>query len=154
MTSITSATKQSQGYFLVLSGTNMKGYTYAGGSGAGGSFVPGAMTDATLTFTAGEVLRDMGKTVLVGGIGASAGSSTAAGTAGVPTRVFRKIQRLNTITLTGDANNVANGVGGTVTNNYQSYYIELPTLGRSGLGNSNALGASVVYINGLPGLYV
>jgi hypothetical protein len=107
----------------------------------------------------GSILRDLGKTVLVGGIANGAASASTAGTVGVPTRVFRKVQLLNApATVVGQALNVGNGVGGIATDAatagmYQTFYIELPTLGRSG-GSTNLLGGQFAYINSLPGLYV
>jgi len=151
MTSVSVDFKQTHGYFLV---TGAVGVTYdiAAGSGSGGSFLPGAATVNGTTLSAGQVLRDMGKTVLVGGLATAAGNASAAGTTGVPARVFRKVQLLNSPAgVVGTATNVGNGVGGAAT--YQTFYIELPTLGRSG-GSTNLLGGLFTYVSGLPGLYV
>ena len=154
MTSLQTDAKQSHGYFLVLA-TITNTYTAAADTGAGGSWAPGAMALSGVGLTAGQVLRDMGKTVLVGGLANAVGASSAssAGTTGVPTRVFRKVQLLNSPAgVVTDAANLANGVGGGAT--YQVLYIELPTLGRGGSYTSNALGGLYTYVSGLPGLYV
>jgi len=152
------------GYFITTN-TNVVGYYLStAGSGAGGSFVQPVMTPlsggvASLINATGVVLRDLGKTVTVGGLANGAASASTAGTTGVPTRIFRKVQLMNLpARVVGDAANVANGVGGVATdaatgNMFQSFYIELPTLGRAG-GSSNTLGQNVVYIPALPGLYV
>ena len=158
MTSLQTVMKQSHGYFLV---TGAVGVTYvnAASAGAGGSWAPGAMAVNAgdgATLSAGQVLRDMGKTVYVGGLASAAGAASAAGTVGVPQRVFRKVQLLDTgarVVASGEAvpgANVANGVGGA---SYSVFYIELPTTGRAG-GASNVLGGLFTYVAGLPGLYV
>lgn len=153
MTSLTTGFKQSGGYFIVLSATGFKVFDYTAGSGAGGSFLPGTMTANTApTVAVGNILRDMGKTVLLGGVGGAVGA-TATGTTGVPTRVFRKVQLINTAGANTLPGNAPNGVSGNSTT-YQTFYIELPTLGRSGSFVDNALGMQVVYVNSLPGLYV
>jgi len=157
------------GYFITTGAAGTSNsvvgyYLSTAGSGAGGSFVQPVMTPlsggvATALALAGTVLRDMGKTVTVGGIANSASAGSTAGTVGVPTRVFRKVQLINTPSrVVGDAANVANGVGGVASdaatgNIYQTFYLELPTLGRSG-GLTNLLGQAFVYIPALPGLYV
>jgi hypothetical protein len=154
MTSLTTGFKQSGGYFLVVGAVGVT-YDIAAGSGAGGSFLPGAATVRTAagaTLSAGQILRDMGKTVLVGGLANAAGAVSSAGTVGVPTRVFRKVQLINTAGAVTLAGNAPNGVSGDSTT-YQTFYIELPTLGRGG-GSTNLLGGLFVYVNGLPGLYV
>jgi len=156
MTSVWADFKQSHGYFLVLSAVGVT-YDIAAGSGAGGSFTAGAATVRTAagaTLSAGQLLRDMGKTVLVGGLQAAAGGTSASATAsaGVPARVFRKVQLINTAGAVTLAANAPNGVSGDSTT-YQTFYIELPTLGRSG-GSTNLLGGLFTYVNGLPGLYV
>ena len=152
MTSLQTSMKQSQGYFVV-SGTTVKAYTYAGGSGAGGSFLPGVMTQADVTVIAGTVLRDMGKTVLTGNLGQSASATSAAGAAGQAQRVFRKVQWLNKLSSVGSAANVANGVssGAANTSEYNTFYIELPTAGRSG-GATNDVFSVYTYVPGLSGL--
>ena len=158
-----------EGYFITTGASATSNsvvgyYISTAGSGAGGSYVQPVVTAlsggvATQLALAGTVLRDMGKTVTVGGIANSASASTTAGTTGVPTRVFRKVQIINAPSrVVGDAANVANGVGGVATdaatgNMYQTFYIELPTLGRSG-GLTNLLGQALVYVPALPGLYV
>ena len=63
MTSLQTDAKQSHGYFLVLA-TITNTYTAAAGTGAGGSWAPGAMSLSGVGLTAGQVLRDMGKTVV------------------------------------------------------------------------------------------
>jgi hypothetical protein len=115
MSSAVSAPRTANGYFVVVASIESKVYSYTGGSGAGGSFVPGSFAtvswDAagsgakTLLQTAGTVLRDCGVTVV---------SSS---------RVFRRVQLIDPATSTG-------GVGGTVVSpgNQQDYntgYIEL-----------------------------
>lgn len=161
MTSLQTSMKQSHGYFLV---TGVVGVTYvnAASSGAGGSWAPGAMTvnaGAGATLSAGQVLRDMGKTVFVGGLASAAGagsdSTAAAGNVGVPQRVFRKVQLLNAtganvVSSGSNLGNIGNGVGGA---SYNVFYIELPTLGRGG-GSTNNIGGLFTYVPGLPGLYV
>ena len=148
MSAVSTEFKQADGYFLVISTTGVTGWDFASG----------AMTVAQLpVIAAGQVLRDMGKTVLVGGIGAAAtnatGATTSAGTAGVPSRVFRKVQLLNSVGAVTLAGNAPNGVSGNSTT-YFTFYIELPTLGRSGSSANNALGGQFTYVSGLPGLYV
>ena len=169
MTSVVSDFKQSHGYFITT-GTGCVGYYQsAAASGSGGSFVGPTMTpltSSTLLSTqlalAGTILRDMGKTVLVGGIGAAAAATTSAGTTGVPTRVFRKVQLLNTarnVASVLGAANVANGVDGSSAENatngnmFFTFYVELPTLGRSG-HTGNTVAQPLAYVNSLPGLYV
>jgi hypothetical protein len=153
---LTEGFKQSHGYFLVIATTGVASYDIAAGSGAGGSFLPGAATTPAAgvpAIAAGQILRDMGKTVLVGGIANTAGAASSAGTVGVPLRVFRKVQLLNSAGANGLAANAPNGVSGNATS-YFTFYIELPTLGRSGSSANNALGGQFTYVNSLPGLYV
>jgi hypothetical protein len=150
MTSLTTGFKQSNGYFMTTA-TSVQAYDIAAGSGAGGSFTAGAVTTNAISIPQGAVLRDMGKTVLVGSLASTAETGSEQGTVGVPGRVFRKVQYINSAG-TNTAANVANGVGG-VSPSYLTFYIELPTLGRSG-GAANTTGSSVVYVSGLPGLYV
>ena len=163
MTSLQTHMKQSKGYFLTVS-TGVVGYTYSAPSGAGGSWVPGVMTplaagvSVTALALAGTVLRDMGKSVFVGGLVTGPGAETVAGTTGVPTRVFRKVQLLNAAGSNTLAGNAPNGVTGasadaTIANAYNTFYIELPTLGRGG-GASNVVGGLFTYVPNLPGLYV
>ena len=151
------------GYFLTTQAGVTGYYISTAASGSGGSYVPPVMTplaggvEATRLALAGVILRDLGKTVTVGGIANAANSATVAGTVGVPTRIFRKVQMLNGPNTTV-ASNVGNGVTGIATDAstsgmYQSFYVELPTLGDSG-GNSNNLGSYLAYIPALPGLYV
>jgi len=164
MTSVSSDFKQSRGYFVVTgTSTTVRAYTYAGGSGAGGSFVQGAMTTAgSVTVVAGSILRDMGKTVLVGSLGAAGNADSSAASAGNLQRVFRKVQLLNklsgTSTTSATVPNVSQGVSSgttnTTTGGYDTFYIELPTLGRSGGATNNVTFTDLVYVPGLPGLYV
>ena len=158
-----------EGYFITTGSGTIGYYISTAASGSGGSFVPPVMTPLVTTSSAqpgtflaaaaGVILRDLGKTITVGGLATSANTATAAGTAGVPTRVFRKVQVINhPAGVVGSAANVANGVGGlgvdnTNTGMYQSFYIELPTLGRGG-HTGNIIGQPVAYIPALPGLYV
>ncbi len=96
---------------------------YTPGSGSGGATTVGTLAPATLTqlgglgsalstlFLAGNIVKDMGKTVV---------SSS---------RVFRKIQAVDSSDATAQA---ALGVAGDATNNnYASFYVEL---GREGSG--------------------
>ena len=166
MTSLQTSMKQSHGYFLTV-GTGTVGYTYAGASGAGGSFTPGTMTKitgaevATPLLAAGAVMRDMGKTVYVGALNSTAGVATVAAAAGANTRVFRKVQLLNTVgtTDTGATGTNAvttNGVSGPATSvaagvtsdAYQTFYIELPTLGRGSGGAASIVPGAVDLLRG------
>ena len=168
MSSVVTDFKQSHGYFITTAINCVGYYISAYGSGAGGSFVQPVMTPlsagplVTQLALAGTILRDMGKTVLVGGLANGAASASTAGTTGVPTRVFRKVQLLNTargVASALGAANIANGVDGSIVENatngnmFDTFYVELPTLGRSG-GSSNTLGQPLAYVNSLPGLYV
>ena len=152
------------GYFITTSTSVVGYYLSTAGSGAGGSYVQPVMTPlsggvASLINVTGVILRDLGKTVTVGGLANAAAAASTGGTTGVPTRVFRKVQLINSpARVVSDAANLANGVGGVATdaatgNMFQSFYIELPTLGRSG-GASNTVGLNVVFVPALPGLYV
>ena len=159
MSSVMADFKQSRGFFVVT-GATILGYTYAGGSGAGGSFTPGVMTAATVTvITGGSILRDMGKTVLTGTLGEAAVQTSTAAAAGNLQRVFRKVQLLNKLSSTGTAlianvsQGVSSGTTNTTTGGYDTFYIELPTLGRGG-GATNNLFTNVIYVPSLPGLYV
>lgn len=118
--------KQTRGYFVVLSTlTTALQYNIAAGSGAGGSYLPGAVTtQATLAPTgvavipSGSVLKDMGKTVV---------SST---------HTFRKVQ---TMVASGPAvSTVASAALGAV------FYIELNT-GQ----NLSSASTQVAYLPGL-----
>lgn len=165
---LTDGFKQSHGYFITTAINCVGYYQSAAGSGAGGSFVQPVMAPlsagplVTQLALAGTILRDMGKTVLVGGLANAAASGSTAGTVGVPTRVFRKVQLLNTTrnvaSLLGAAN-IANGVDGSIVesaalgNMYDTFYVELPTLGRSG-HTGNTVAQPLAYVNSLPGLYV
>lgn len=168
MTSIVSDFKQSHGYFITTA-VGCVGYVMTTlPSGSGGSFGGAVMSALTGTeivtplALAGTILRDMGKTVTVGGIANTANTVTSAGTVGVPTRVFRKVQLLNTTRAVASASgaaNAPNGVAGpaadnsTVAGMYDTFYVELPTLGRSG-HTGNTIGQPLAYVNSLPGLYV
>ena len=96
--------KQTRGYFVVLSSlsTNVQ-YNIAAGTGAGGSYQPGAISFPTASGAAipsGSYLKDMGKTVV---------SSI---------RTYRKVQLVTTNTYPGSgAVTAATGL---------PFYIELP----------------------------
>jgi hypothetical protein len=119
--------KNSGGFFVPVGDCRLKVYGYTGGSGAGGSAVPGTFSTAswaaldskfTSSFaTAGAgVFRDVGRTV----VSAS--------------RVFRKVQLLfSTNASTGGVN----GSAGTTVNDYLTGYIELMS-GMAGAPNSCA----------------
>lgn len=112
--------KQTRGFFVVLStiSTQLQ-YAIAAGTGAGGSFLPGAVTTPYGTnIGAGAVLKDMGKTVV---------SST---------RTFRKVQ--NTLASGPALPNVATPLLGL------PFYIELNT-GQ----NLSSAGTQVAYLPGL-----
>lgn len=117
--------KQTRGFFVVLSSlsTNLQ-YKIAAGSGAGGSYLPGAVTtqaqdapSGVAVIPSGAVLKDMGKTVV---------SST---------HTFRKVQIL-----------VANGpnITATAAATGLPFYIELNT-GQ----NMSSVGTQVAYLPGL-----
>jgi len=117
--------KQTRGYFVVLSSlsTNLQ-YNIAAGSGAGGSYLPGAVTTQAATapsgvavIPSGAVLKDMGKTVV---------SST---------RTFRKVQTLIASGPSITATAAATGL---------PFYIELNT-GQ----NMSSAGTQVAYLPGL-----
>jgi hypothetical protein len=157
MTSLQTGMKQSRGYFLTTTAL-AAGYTYAASSGAGGSWVPGVMTyNTSIAVPVNSVLRDMGKTVVVGPLGTVA--ATATPTAGQNQRVFRKVQWVNhgrgvaASGLVNPANGVSSGTVGTdtATVGYDTFYIELPAAGQAG-GASAVLATGVVYVPGLPGL--
>jgi hypothetical protein len=117
--------KQTRGYFVVLSTlTTALQYNIAAGSGAGGSFLPGAVTTqaglaptGVAVIPSGSVLKDMGKTVV---------SST---------HTFRKVQTL----VAGGPNITTSAAAlGAV------FYIELNT-GQ----NMSSAGTQVAYLPGL-----
>jgi hypothetical protein len=112
--------KQTKGFFVALSSiVSTLQYSIAAGTGAGGSFVPGAVTTPYLTnIGAGAVLKDMGKTVV---------SST---------RTFRKVQ--NTLASGPALPNVSTPLLGL------PFYIELNT-GQ----NLSSAGTQVAYLPGL-----
>jgi hypothetical protein len=125
--------KQTRGYFVPLGRCDNKVLQYSGGSGAGGSFLPGNFAAADWVGTnslvstinaigAGGLLHDMGKTVV---------SSN---------RTFRKVQLV--------ARSLAGGVTGVDTTKgpYLTGYIELAT------GNQFATDASPAPVAYLPGL--
>jgi len=126
--------KQTRGYFVVLSTISTTSqFNIAAGSGAGGSYQPGAITTQSATapsgvanITANAVLKDMGKTVV---------SST---------HTFRKVQLLVTSGPSITATAAATGL---------PFYIELNT-GQNlqvNSGSSSYVGgaASVAYMPGL-----
>jgi hypothetical protein len=132
--------KQTRGYFVPLANCANKISTYNGGSGAGGSFLPGTFTVATwasngtgaspLTSTistigAGGLLRDMGKTVV---------SSN---------RTFRKVQL-----ITPSLNGGVTGVD-TTSGPYLTGYIELAVGNQVVSGATPATIAQVAYMPGL-----
>lgn len=155
MSSVQTHMKQSKGYFLVVGSTLTVAYTYSGGTGAGGSFVPGTMTLTTVSVVANSVLRDMGKTVFVGPLGTL--NATAVPTAGQNQRVFRKVQWLDhglgvaTSGTLNPSNGVNSGSVGT-PQGYDTFYIELPTDGQAGAAGG-VVATNVVYVPGMPGLF-
>ena len=126
-------------------------------TGSGGSSQSAALTPVTtLVLAAGQVLKDMGKTITTGAVGTT--GATAAPVAGLGPRVFRKVQLLNQgRTVANGTINVANGVGsgylgtdtGSFGSGYNTFYIELPTSGTPVA--SVAAFANLVYIPGVPG---
>ena len=153
MASVQTSFKQSRGYFLTTTAL-AAGYTYAGGSGAGGSYAPGVMTyNTSLAVPVNSVLRDMGKTVVVGSLGVIA--ATATPTPGLNQRVFRKVQWLNHGRGLGvSSNGVNSGTAGTDVSvvGYDTFYIELPSAGQAGGVAGGVAATTVVYVPGLPGL--
>lgn len=159
MASVQSSYKQTNGYFLLSSTGVVKAYKITTpASGAGGSFVAPVLTQAnTASLPAGSVLKDMGKTVRAGSVGAADGT-TVAQVNGVAQRFFRKVQLLNSAgaaALGGNtlaATNVKyTGVGGndaTGTDIYNTFYIELPTSGAPAAASNSA---TLVYVPGMPG---
>jgi hypothetical protein len=117
--------KQTRGYFVLLSTLNSSiQFAIAAGSGAGGSYLPGAVTtqaglapSGVAAIPSGAVLKDMGKTVV---------SST---------HTFRKVQTM-----------VAQGpsITATAAATGLPFYIELNT-GQ----NLSAVGTQVAYLPGL-----
>lgn len=151
MASVQSSYKQTRGYFLVVGATLTVGYTYGGATGAGGSWAPGTMTKTTVSVPVNSVLRDMGKTVVVGPLGVFA--ATATQTPGQNQRVFRKVQWVDHRAGSVTSNGVSNGAGGTdtATVGYDTFYIELPAAGQAG-GAAVDVATPVVYVPGMPGL--
>lgn len=147
MASIQSGYKQSKGYFVVTNATGFTAYTYSGGGGAGGSFTPGTMTAVTPPVVIGSVLKDMGKTVLVGPVvnGSGTDGVNAVPVAGQNQRVFRKVQWVFNGSAVGP---LSNGVGGAPDNGV--FYIELPNL-QAG-GNSANVATAVSYVPAMPGM--
>ena len=146
--------KQSNGYFVPLSGCVNKVLSYSGGAGAGGSFLPGAFAVADWcnsgnaacspfvssisTIGAGGLLKDMGKTVV---------SSS---------RTFRKVQLIAPGLNTAGTSGVS-----TTSGPYLTGYLELST-GQSGvaaglaggaLGNAANTAAHVAQVAYMPGLF-
>jgi len=168
MTSVSAEFKQSRGYFVVTGTKSTELTAWAvsvAASGAGGSATPAVMAGVTtLALVAGQVLKDMGKTITTGSVGQVA-TPTVAGVAGLPARVFRKVQLLNKATTSATTTtNVANGVGGSAPggtgflgtdvgvngSGYNTFYIELPT---NGTPVASVAGLSaLIYIPGMPGL--
>ena len=126
-------------------------------TGSGGSSTSAALTPVTtLVLAAGQVLKDMGKTITTGSVGDT--STTAGPVAGLGPRVFRKVQLLNQgNTVATASTNRANGVGsgytgtdvGTFGSGYNTFYIELPTSGTPIA--SVAAFANLTYLPGMPG---
>jgi len=171
MSSVVRSLKQANGYFVLASSSSIVGYTYSTApSGAGGSFAPGVLTQTTVynsltgsgqttSFPVGTVLKDMGKTLLVGAVGASgSGNSVTAYVNGLGPRVFRKVQILNVMphTQANGTVNLSNGVGSNLTGtdvgataagtNYNTFYIELPVS-----GDSTATPSNLIYVPNMPG---
>jgi len=138
--------KQTTGYFVPLGNCVGKISTYTGGSGAGGSFLPGSFVAADWAPTAGGgnsagallssissigqggLLKDMGRTVV---------SSN---------RTFRKVQLVvPNLLVNGSA--VAGASNASTTGPYYTGYIELATgAGLSTTGQAAA--APVAYLPG------
>lgn len=135
--------KQSaNGFFIPLGNVGNAVLAYSAGSGAGGSFLPGAFSvaawaqsgttpsKATSTISsvaAGGVLRDMGKTVVSAG------------------RTFRKIQLMCSTVSTAGVGGPALGANPVV--DYLTGYIELAS-GLNSVGNGTSF-APVAYYPGL-----
>ena len=163
MTSVSVDFKQSRGYFVATSTNTLLAYVFSTvPSGAGGSFNPGALTAASLTPVVGDIFRDMGKTVTLSSVGTTQtnGQTTAGSVAGLGPRVFRKVQYVNKGRAQATATaNPSNGIGSGATatdvlattagTGYNTFYIELPAPGSTSVNISN-----LIYVPGLPGLYV
>ena len=147
MASLQTGYKQSKGYFVVIVSGQVTAYSYTGGQGAGGLFVPGTMTALSPqpNLLNGSILKDMGKTVVVGPVanGSGAAAIDAVPVAGQNQRIFRKVQLLYQDTSVGP---IAGGIGGL---NNGVFYIELPNL-QAG-GNATNL-AGVTYVPAMPGM--
>jgi hypothetical protein len=108
---------QSNGYFVATGSVQLQEYTP--GSGSGGSFLVGTFAAGTgLAAASGDVLRDMGKTVVSSG------------------RTFRKVQFVSSI-----VGGVPGGVTGTLdsahpTVAFRTGYIEI---GSGLFGNGSAV---------------
>lgn len=133
MTSIVARPKQSGGYFIPLGNCADKVLQYSGGTGSGGSFLPGSFAQAAWTTTsrlvstistiaAGGVLRDEGKTV----VSAS--------------RTFRKVQLIVPTVSTGGVDGLANTSPNT---DYLTGYIEIAS-GPNGITKGNSAGVGVL----------
>lgn len=138
--------KQSNGYFVPLGNCVNKISTYDGGSGAGGSFLPGkfvaadwatpssgnsagALLSSISSIGQGGLLKDMGRTVV---------SSN---------RTFRKVQ-LVTPNVTNAGANVPGATNGSTTGPYYTGYIELATGAQlNAVAQANA--APVAFLPGL-----
>lgn len=141
MSSIVSAPKQTNGYF-VATGTYTSYAISTAASGSGGSVVAPLLTATTGAGAAGDLLKDMGKTVQSGTAGTT--GTTVAHVNGSGFRVFRKVQLLNK-----NSNLVGNGISGA-SPAYSTFYIELPVSGNSSSAAIN--NSSLVYVPGMPGL--
>jgi hypothetical protein len=140
MSSAVSAPRTAAGYFVSYAALTNRILSYTGGSGAGGSFLPGSFSTATWALAApvgsgtvstilgnpGAMLRDGGKTV----VSAS--------------RVFRKVNLFNPALGNGGVG----GLAGTTTPqmDYCSGYIELP----AGTLDNNAVTESYAPVAYMP----
>jgi len=131
----------------VTNATRFTAYTYSGGGGSGRSFTPGMMEAVMPNVVIGSVLKDMGKTVVVGSVVNGSGSAglDAVHVAGQNQRVFRKVQWVFNGSAVGP---LSNGVGAAPNNGI--FYIELPNL-QAG-GNSANVAAAVSYVPAMPGM--
>lgn len=154
MSSLQTSFKQTNGYFVAVNTTAFLAYTIsAAESSNGGSYVPVVLTAASVTPAAGDVFKDMGKTVTTGAAGTTTAANVVTGgkVNGVGPRVFRKVQRLNKFT-DATKNLVANGISGVPPNavtgdtGFNTFYIELPVSGGA------APTPQLVYVPGMPGL--
>jgi hypothetical protein len=118
--------KQTKGYFVVVSSlsTTLQ-YNIAAGSGAGGNYLPGAITTQATSapsgvnpIGSGQYLKDLGKTVV---------SSS---------RTFRKVQLVNAAAYPGNSA-LAAATGAP-------FYVELPTS-----TNMVTPGTQLAYLPGL-----